>query len=191
MNYIIVLAHPNRESFSMAICNRLKLELEAKDHAVDMIDLYRDNFDPVLKARELDPATKMNLDPDILDYQKRISRADEIVLVYPLWWMHMPAIIKGFIDRVFTSGFAYDQDEDGNFLFPLSDKRGNIIVPMGLPKHIADKDGTNQGIHLTQGKGLFAFCGIKIRHEILFHSVPSVSHEERTQMLDSLKDYFV
>ena len=191
MNYIIVLAHPNRESFSKAICERLTEVLEGRGHSVDMIDLYRDNFDPVLKARELDPETKMDLDQQILDYQKRISWAHEIVLVYPLWWMHMPAIIKGFIDRVFTAGFAYDKDEDGTFLFPLEDKRGNIIVPMGLPKHIADQDGTNQGIHLTQGKGLFAFCGIKIRHEILFHAVPSVSHEERTQMLDSLKDYFV
>jgi NAD(P)H dehydrogenase (quinone) len=191
MNYLLILAHPNKNSFSNAITYRLKEVLENKSHKVDIIDLYEDEFDPVLKARELDPETKMNLDADILAYQKRISWADEIVLIYPLWWMHMPAIIKGFIDRVFTLGFAYDKTEDGKFIFPLNSKRGSIVVPMGLPKKIADEDGTNKGIHLTQGKGLFAFCGIKIRHEILFHSVPSCSQEERIKMLDSLADYFI
>lgn len=113
MNYIIVFDHPytlsssqnvpHRRSYSAAVAQHTIDYLKKAGHSVDVIDLHQDNFDPVMHAADLAAwRTKASLNPQVDDYFDRLKSADEIIFVFPLWWEVMPAMTKGFIDKVFS-----------------------------------------------------------------------------------------
>ncbi|WP_346419166.1 NAD(P)H-dependent oxidoreductase, partial [Listeria monocytogenes] len=81
--------------------------LEDGKHFYDVIDLYRDRFDPVLLFDEKKRRSDMKRDPETAEYRRIVKNADHLIFIYPLWWGGMPAIMKGFIDRVFAAGEAY------------------------------------------------------------------------------------
>lgn len=124
MNIHIVHAHPEPRSFNGALKDRAVEVLSAAGHALTVSDLYAMGFDPVLGAsdfageradpeflsipREQARAVEMGtLAPDIVDEQKKLAAADLLILQFPVWWFGMPAIMKGWADRVFARGFAY------------------------------------------------------------------------------------
>jgi NAD(P)H dehydrogenase (quinone) len=94
-----VLAHPNPHSLNARLCQVGTNALCAAGWAVDMSDLYTTGWDPVLVKEG---------GPDVEGEQRKLRRADLVVLQFPLWWYGMPAMLKGWIDRVFEAGFAYD-----------------------------------------------------------------------------------
>jgi putative NADPH-quinone reductase len=108
VRYLVVFAHPNPESFSAAL-HRLVVEtLRARGHEVDDCDLYAEGFDPVLTREErvnyLDvPGNRRNVDA----YVRRLEQAEGLILVFPVWNFGFPAIMKGFLDRVFLPGVSF------------------------------------------------------------------------------------
>lgn len=103
---LIVLAHPKSDSFCAAMAGRVR------NSSPDSIlrDLYSENFNPVLDAIEL--AGKGSLDPVVQEHQRLLSEARRLVLVFPDWWGSMPAILKGWVDRVWRPGIAYSSVEN-------------------------------------------------------------------------------
>ncbi|HUZ71796.1 MAG TPA: NAD(P)H-dependent oxidoreductase [Stellaceae bacterium] len=109
MKHLIVTAHSVEDSFTMGLARAYATELEKLGHSQRTRDLYRMEFDPVLAAHELMPvSTDHPVTADVAQCQDDIWAADALTVVYPLWWLTMPAMMKGYIDRVFARGFAYD-----------------------------------------------------------------------------------
>jgi NAD(P)H dehydrogenase (quinone) len=108
MNVLVIYAHPYKQSFNHAIKETIVESVALGSNLVEVRDLYVLNFNPVLRAEEL--ANSFNsgtvLD-DVAVEQEFIRWADMVVFVYPLWWAGMPAILRGYLDRVLSFGFAY------------------------------------------------------------------------------------
>ena len=108
---------PNRRSLSAAMLAAAQAGLDAAGHSYDTIDLAAEGFDPVLSAEDLRAwRTGSPARADVLGLQDRLAAADHIVFVFPTWWMSMPAATKGFLDRVLTRGFAFEEPRPGGAL---------------------------------------------------------------------------
>ena len=105
MKILVVLAHPNPHSFNHAIAVEAVATLRSIGHTVIFRDLYREGFDPVLPVDEI--GRDASLDPIVQEHCEQISSAEGIVIVHPNWWGQPPAILTGWIDRVFRPGVAY------------------------------------------------------------------------------------
>lgn len=105
---LIIYSHPYEKSLNHAILNRLCQLLTDDGQAFDVIDLYKDNFNPVLTREELNKYRfGKSIDSNVLHYQQQLMTAKRLLFVFPIWWNDIPAILKGFLDKVMTKGFAY------------------------------------------------------------------------------------
>jgi NAD(P)H dehydrogenase (quinone) len=115
LRILLVFCHPAPESFQRTILTDLAAQLERNGHLVTTTDLYRDGFDPVLDAESW-RAHRQNrsASADLSTYIEALRETDGLVLVYPTWWYGLPAMIKGWLDRVWQPGVAF-AIEDGVF----------------------------------------------------------------------------
>jgi NAD(P)H dehydrogenase (quinone) len=119
MRILLVLAHPLAESFAGAVAQTARQALEEAGHTVDVLDLYRENFDPRLTASERAGYFEDPYDfSDVATLVARLKAAEALILVFPQWWFNFPAILKGFFDRVLAPGVAFSHDPSGGRLLP-------------------------------------------------------------------------
>lgn len=114
MKTAVIFAHPWHGSFSMAMLDAIigKLNETADDFV--LVDLYRDGFNPVLSQQELMLYGKgASQDPLVKKYNAILDEAERIVFVFPIWWYDMPAILRGFFDKVMLNGSAWREDAQG------------------------------------------------------------------------------
>ena len=107
MNVLIIYTHPNPNSLNHAILEQVEQGLKDGNHSYKVIDLYADNFNPVIVYNEQKKRRDLENDEETALYRELINQADHLIFIYPIWWYALPAMLKGFIDRVFASGFAY------------------------------------------------------------------------------------
>jgi NAD(P)H dehydrogenase (quinone) len=114
MQVLVIYCHPVAESFAAAAHAVVLQALAADGHDVTDVDLYAENFDPVMRRQEwLDyQNTERNIRP-VRKYDEQLAAAEAIVLVYPAWWYGMPAMLKGYFDRVWLPGVAFGVTPDG------------------------------------------------------------------------------
>ncbi len=178
MNHLIVYSHPNPKSFCHAILETAVKALQSKGHEVVVRDLYALDFDPVLKGSDFVGFQSGNIPADIKAEQEKISGAEVITLIYPIWWTGMPAMMKGYIDRVFSLGFAYTAGEWGPIGL-LTEKKAIIFNTTGMAKELYDESGMFDAIKKTSGAGILNFCGLRILEHKFFTSVPSTNDATR------------
>ena len=179
MNVLIVYAHPDPGSFNSAVLESVKRGLSEGGHTVTVIDLYREGYDPVLVFN--DNVKRTDPDPLTKGYQDMISEADHLIFVYPVWWYGLPAILKGFMDRVLTPGFAYDT---GGALPKglLSDKSAWVLYTMGTPGwYVTLCRGNAEWIAVRDG--ILRFCGIRRIKKMRFAGVNTSSQKRRERWL--------
>ncbi len=140
MKFLIIYGHPDAEGFSSYSLQAIKDVLSQKNANFEIIDLYLINYDPVLKLEELYTVGNKNISPETAQFQQKIKESDIIIFIYPLWWAGMPAIMKGFMDRIFTPGFAFKYRKDKFLKFIpdklLDDKKFIAITSSGGPKFV-------------------------------------------------------
>lgn len=102
---LLILAHPDKNSFQFALCNEAQNFLEKSSHEIIFHNLYADSFNPILPLDEIQRGS--STDELILEYQNDLMRAERILLFYPDWWGQPPAILKGWIDRILAAEVAY------------------------------------------------------------------------------------
>jgi len=107
VRHLVIAAHPNTKSFNHAVVETYVAALEKRKHRVEWRDLYAANFNPVMSARDSAAIGHGRPSKDIRDEQAAIRRADVVTFISPLWWSGFPAMLKGYLDRVFCAGFAY------------------------------------------------------------------------------------
>ena len=112
MNTLLVICHPIHDSFTRACADRATAALRAAGHAVDVIDLYGEGFLPELTEHEREVHHEgLDAKPSIAGHAAKLQWANKLVLVYPTWWGAQPAMLKGWFDRVWTTGVAYELPE--------------------------------------------------------------------------------
>ena len=109
MQILIVLAHPDHNSFNHAIADTCVKRLTGHGHEITFHDLYREKFNPVLENAEI--PKDGHLDKTIKKHCNELKQCDGIIIIHPNWWGQPPAIMKGWIDRVFRPGLAYEFKE--------------------------------------------------------------------------------
>lgn len=102
MKYLIFYAHPNPQSFNHAIREKIEGALQAANCEYTVRDLYEMRFDPALQAAEIAMGWDSPVPDDIKQEQDRIRASDVLIFIYPIWWSDMPAMLKGYFDRVFS-----------------------------------------------------------------------------------------
>jgi NAD(P)H dehydrogenase (quinone) len=138
MKVLVVLAHPNPDSFSHAIVDKVSATLSDCGHSVSVIDLYAVGYSPAMTRGELAayPTSEPAIDPMVIEHTRLIQECSAIVFVYPTWWSSMPAILKGWIDRAILPGVAFSVDPETLKLQPgLTNVRRLIgITTFGGPQ---------------------------------------------------------
>lgn len=192
MRTLIVFNHPYEGSYCNAILHAVHKGLQIGGHEVDIIHLDNDRFRPAMTKADLKAfVDHQPIDPQVIDYSERIRQADHLIFIFPIWWDIMPAMTKGFIDRVLFPGVVYDHHPRGFGLVPLLDNLKSItmITTMNKPKLMYSLLIGNL-IRKAMLKSVFKAMGYKNLRWISFTSVKRVSHEKRVRWLDNLEKQF-
>jgi NAD(P)H dehydrogenase (quinone) len=139
LSVLLVFGHPVPESFSAAIRDAAVAALEASGHDVDLLDLYAEGFDPVLSiAAHALHLARPGSKPEISQHVQRLRRAEALVFVYPTWLGGPPAIIKGWIDRVWVAGVAFELPSNKRRIVPLLQniRRLYVITTYGSSRFV-------------------------------------------------------
>lgn len=188
MHILLVYSHPCEESYGAALRDRAIASLESAGHSVDLLDLYAEGFDPVLDAEERRGYhTPGENEKPVAGHLARLRKAEGLIFVYPTWWYGPPAMLKGWIDRVFVPHATFKMPEPGK---PISRVMTHIRVVgaistlgsplwwwwlMGMP---------GRRMLLT---GISVLCSPKVRTFWLgLHRMDSTTPEQRTRFLDKV-----
>ncbi|MBN2884494.1 NAD(P)H-dependent oxidoreductase [Patescibacteria group bacterium] len=130
--YLIIYAHPSREGHCGYLLEQVEHKLKQQQADYELIDLYQLNYDPILKNEELYSSGRKNISDQNLSFQEKIKEADRLLFIYPTWWQNVPAILKGFLDRVFTGGFGFHY-KNGLPVALLKGKKAAAFTASGGP----------------------------------------------------------
>jgi NAD(P)H dehydrogenase (quinone) len=186
MNYLIVYSHPNPASFNHAIKETVVKALKDKGKNVRVRDVYSMRFDPVLKADDFETFQQERTPRDIEIEQEHVRWADVLIFIYPVWWAGMPAIARGYIDRVFSIGFAYENTPEGPKGL-LTGKKVYVFNTMGAPVAAYEQSGIFKAIELLTDQETFRFCGLEVLGHKYFGSVTTVTDDDRKAMLGEVE----
>lgn len=113
----VIYAHPYDKSFNHAVLEEVIGQLDAEFKPYSILDLYADGFNPALDASSLRLYSRgESADPLVDKYLQALTDADRVIMVFPIWWAMMPAIIKGFFDKVMLTGTAYKYTDAGQLV---------------------------------------------------------------------------
>lgn len=172
MQVLIVYAHPNPQSFNHAIVEAFSKGLTEAGHTYEVADLYAINFNPCLSGGDFAQLMEGKTPDDIRVQQEKISQADALVFIHPIWWTAPPAILKGWVDRVLSMGFAYILDEkDGHPIGLLKNQKVLIINTAGGTEEEAKTFGSTDALKKVEGELRFPLCGITNIEHVIFYNV--------------------
>lgn len=207
MNVLIVHAHPEPSSFTHAMKEEAVTTLLAQGHEVRVSDLYKMGFNPVASAADFkqranpdylvyaleqrNADSKSLLAPDIAQEVEKVVWADAIIFSFPIYWFSVPAIMKGWIDRVFVSGRFYGgmrfYDRGG-----LKGKKAILALTLGGQQHMFDEDGVHGPLddmlrHLL--RGTLGYLGFDVLPPFVGWHVPYITPEARFEVLQKYTRY--
>jgi NAD(P)H dehydrogenase (quinone) len=189
MNILVILAHPNPESFNHAIAQRIVATLKRERHNVLFHDLYAEKFDPLLSVDEI--KNDRLADPKLQCYCNELTGADGLIFVHPNWWGQPPAILTGWIDRVFRSGIAYAFNEgdhgEGVPIGLLTGKTALVFNTSDTPGR-REQEVFGDPLDLIWKKCLFEFCGIERYHRKVFSVIVNSTKEQRIRWLEEAEE---
>ncbi|RCW43003.1 NAD(P)H-dependent oxidoreductase [Paenibacillus prosopidis] len=162
MKTLVIYTHPNHQSLSYAFLQKVIQGSGENPNITEIkvLDLYEEGFNPVLIFNENKRRRDMHADPGLAKYREQMIWADKIVFVYPIWWGRPPAMLMGYIDQMFASGFAY-KDKGG--LLPEGLLKGKSVVCVSTMKGPAHYPllWLNNAHKVLMKRALFNYVGIK------------------------------
>lgn len=205
MNVLIVHAHPEPQSFTSSMRNTAVEELGRAGHSVEVSDLYEMNWNPVARADDF--GTRKNPDylvyaleqrqsyeagsiaADIAGELEKLKRADLVIFNFPLYWFSVPALLKGWIDRVLISGLCYGgmrfYDQGG-----LSGKKATLSFTLGGRPHMFGPDAIHGELELMLRpllRGTLAYTGMEVLPYFSGYHIPYLKPEQRAEILEQYK----
>jgi NAD(P)H dehydrogenase (quinone) len=202
---LVVLAHPEPTSFAAALARTAVTSLEDAGWHVTLLDLYREGFDPVLTARDftdrvipdrlqpmdeqLHAAGGHTFAPDLARHIDLFRAADLLVLVSPMWWFSVSAMLKGWIDRVFANGVAYSYPEVPAWSGFLASKQGMLVMTSSYEREQfrADRVGELGQVLHPLLYGTLAYTGMEVLEPFIAYAADSVDDDARAGYLAAVE----
>lgn len=190
MKHAVIVAHPSRDSFTSTIASSYRDACLAASQEIIYRDLYAMHFDPCLPEAELPWSTHFAVRDDVLAERVLLSDVDVFALIYPLWLNAPPAILKGYLERVFGMGFAYRRGHLGNA--PLLQGRKLIsFTSSGAPMAWVIQSGAWQAMRTLFDGHFAAVCGLEIVDHIHFGGiVPGIRADVVEREMQSVRAVF-
>lgn len=187
MKHALILAHPNETSFARTMADAYANAATEVGGEVVLRDLYRLDFDARLRATELPWSADFSTSPDVAREREALRDADVFALVYPFWFNAPPAILKGYVDRVFGFGFGFASV--GRVQTPSLPGRLLIsVTSSGAPEHWVRETGAFHALYSLFDKHLAEVCGLSVVDHIHFGSVtPGFSAEAVAEAADTVR----
>ncbi len=183
MRIFVVLTHPNPESFNAALCAELCAGILEAGHETDVADLHAEGFEPVLGRAELETIGTGRPLPDVAAYQVRILRADALAFLFPVWWFGVPAMLKGFIDRVFQEGFAFRFASGGRVKGLLRHEKALVLCTTGMSRPLYRLYRFGRPLEKTFDDWTLRICGVRDVRRVVYYSVAGVTDTTRARYL--------
>lgn len=188
MQHVVIVAHPNAESFTAHMAQTYASAVGEAGHSVVVRDLYGMGFDPCLKAGEIPAPGGFSAAADVKTEREEIKDAHVFAFFYPLWFNAPPAILKGYIERVFGMGFGYGMGQGGNA--PLLTGRELIsFTSSGAPQRWLKETGAWDAMRKLFDEHVAAVCGFTLIDHIHFDSiVPGITEEAVEGCAQTVRD---
>lgn len=202
-NVLLVLAHPDPNSYTSALAQVAVETLQAEGKRVVVSDLYAMNFQPVagpgdvgqrlsderfnLALEQAHALERGELAADIQAEQEKVRAADLVIFQFPMWWFGYPAIMKGWIDRVLSYKFAYGVGQWWD-KGPFRDKKALLAITTGTPAGAYATDGRNGDIERilwSTEAGVLAICGFQVLPAFLAYGAPWIGDEGRSKQKEA------
>ena len=206
MKFLCILAHPEPASFTASLARHGMNALDKDGHSVDLVDLYAMGFDPVSDRRnfvesanaqrfdqqfeERWASTRGGFSPELQREMDRLAACDVLILQFPIWWLGMPAILKGWIDRVFAIGRTYG----GGRWFDrgmMRGKRAMLAVTIGgTEQAYSDRGIYGPALDVLRpiNHGILSFCGFDVVEPFLAYAPSRRDDQGRADILDAYAD---
>lgn len=178
-NFLVVFSHPKEKSFGNALKEAVIRGLKKSNNAAEIRiqDLYKEKFDPLLHDIE-----KNNKDQTTIEMKGNVMWADGIIFVSPIWWANVPAMLKGYFDRIFTEHFAFKYNQAAIPVGLLKNKKAILIGTCDTPSLLARFSKTSLGFKSVI-RGVLKLSGIKDSRFMLFGSVLTSTEEKRKKWI--------
>jgi NAD(P)H dehydrogenase (quinone) len=190
MKTLIIFTHPNHQSLCYAFLQKVLQGSSENPNITDVkvLDLYKEEFNPVLIFNKQKKRRDMHLDPQLKKYREQITWAEKIVFIYPIWWGRPPAMLLGYIDQLFASNFAYK--DKGGFLPEglLKGKSAVCISTMMGPKYYP-LVWLNNAPKILMKRALLNYVGIKKVKFFEFGNMESPKGRQK-EKLNKIYKYF-
>lgn len=165
MHSLIVVSHPTPTALTHAVAAEIERAITATSstNSVEIADLSSEGFDPRFSRSDIAAFNlQAPLAEDARAEQLRIERAANLILVYPVYWWSMPGLLKGWIDRVFTNGWAYDESADGKVEKKLGWLRVHLVAVAAAGSEMYTRRGYLQAMTTQIDHGIFDYCGAPV-----------------------------
>ncbi|MEF3302066.1 NAD(P)H-dependent oxidoreductase [Paenibacillus sp. GYB003] len=191
MNVLVIYTHPNHQSLNYAFLQKVLQGGSENRHIAELqvLDLYEAGFDPVLVFNERKRRRDMHADPRLAAYREQLLWADKIVFVYPIWWGRPPAMLLGYIDQMFASGFAY---KDTGGLLPEGLLKGKSVVCISTMQGptLYPLFWLNNAHKVLMKRALFRYVGITNVKFFEFGNMESRTKGKHAAKLNKIYRYF-
>ena len=185
MHSLIITAHPSSHGFTHAIAQKYRETKEKNGHTVEILDLYKTELQMDFLHYE-EKSDMKTIDPAVSAIQKKITETEELVFIFPIWWVNVPSILKNFFDRILTSGFAFQYVKWKNMPNKLlTTKTAKIFCTCDAPKVLYWMIGNPLRIILQLGT--LGYCGIKIKGYFVFDQMRKRTPEECQKLLKTVE----
>ncbi len=181
---LLILGHPMRDSFCGALAREYAMGARSAGAEVRVINLGEIDFDPILHRgyREI-----QELESGLEKAREDIKWAEHIVFVYPIWWGTMPALLKGFFDRVFLPGFAFKYTGEYSWKRLLKGRSARLLVTMDAPPLFHRFVLGSPGIK-TMKRAILEMSGVRPVKVTMFGSVKNSSSARKEQWLKKARN---
>lgn len=181
---LVILGQPQRHSYGGALAQAYAEGAKAAGAQVKEIYLGDLKFDPV---GTVSPGQRADIEPELVEAQAAIKWADHLVFVYPIWWGTIPALLKGFIERVFLPGFAVNFRQNSPWWDKLlAGRSARLIVTLNTPSWVYRWVFGRPG-HNTMKKTILEFCGIKPVRITEIGPMKNSTEEKRKKWLEQVR----
>ncbi|MDF3820472.1 NAD(P)H-dependent oxidoreductase [Leptospira sp. 96542] len=185
-NILVINAHPRQDSLCSSMARTYSESAKNAGFSVKLLSLVDLQFDLNLRARHKEEQS--NIEEDILMSQNAIAEADHLVFVFPSWWASMPALLKGWIDRVFLPGFAFRYQKKSPLPIKLLlGKTARIFITMDAPTWYYWLWNLSPGVQIVK-KGTLEFCGVSPVRVKLFGPVRGAKPETYQKWIGIVSD---
>ncbi len=189
MRHAIILGHPNPLSFNASAARAYALAVTSLGHEADLRDLYAQGFQPCLQRGELPWRPDFAVPADVAAERAIIDQSDVIVLVYPFWFNAPPAIVKGYVERIFGMGFAYESgDGDAGSRPLLEGKRLISVSTSGAPGSWVNQTHALERLRESFDRHVAAVCGLTVLEHLHLGGVtPGIRPDAAEAMLGEVR----